>query len=122
GFYTFAFLLTDIVRSQLMGVMNKVFYPVYGKKQNDQKSLKYYYLKVVRYNSLAVYPIMCILLLEGETLITLLFGNKWASSIVPMQILSISVMFHMMVSSNTALIRGLGKPKLELKLQLFKAI
>lgn len=122
GYYTFAFMLTDILRSQLMGVMNKVMYPVYGQKQDDIKSLKNYYLKVVRYNSLIVYPIMNIILFAGEPIIKIFFGNKWSESIVPLQILAISVMFHMMVSSNTALIRGLGKPKLELQLQLFKAI
>lgn len=122
GYYTFAFMLTDILRSQLMGVMNKVMYPVYGQKQDDPKSLKNYYLKVVRYNSLIVYPIMNVILFAGEPLIKIFFGNKWSESIVPLQILAVSVMFHMMVSSNTALIRGLGKPKLELQLQLFKAI
>lgn len=122
GYYTFAFMLTDILRSQLMGVMNKVMYPVYGQKQNDLKSLKNYYLKVVRYNSLIVYPIMNIILFAGEPIIKVFFGDKWSESIIPLQILAVSVMFHMMVSSNTSLIRGLGKPKLELQLQLFKAI
>ena len=122
GSYTFAFMLTDILRSQLMSVMNNVMYPVYGQKQNDKISLKKYYLKVVRYNSLIIYPIMNILLFIGEPIIILFFGNKWSDAILPMQILSVSVMFHMMVSSNTALIRGLGKPKLELQLQLFKAL
>ena len=122
GNYTFAFMLTDIVRSQLMGVMNKVMYPVYGQKQDDKRSLKTYYLKVVRYNSLIVYPIMNILLFAGEPIIKIFFGDKWSNAITPLQILSVSVMFHMMVNSNTALIRGLGKPKLELQLQLFKAL
>ena len=122
GSYTFAFMLTDILRSQLMSVMNNVMYPVYGQKQNDKISLKRYYLKVVRYNSVIIYPIMNVLLFIGEPIIKIFFGNKWSDAIAPMQILSISVMFHMMVSSNTALIRGLGKPKLELKLQLFKAL
>ncbi len=31
-------------------------------------------------------------------------------------------MVHMLVNSNTALIRGMGRPGLELKLQLFKAV
>ena len=122
GNYTFAFMLTDIVRDQLMGVMNKVMYPVYGQKQNDLKSLKSYYLKIVRYNSLIIYPIMTVILLVGGEFVIFFFGEKWSESILPMRILAVSVMFHMMVNSNTALIRGLGKPKLELQLQLFKAL
>jgi teichuronic acid exporter len=122
GAYTFAFTLTDIVRAQIMGVMNKVMYPVYGQKQNNLASIKNFYLKVVRYNSLLVYPIMVIIFLNGMDIVNYYFGDKWAEAIQPMRILSVSVMFHMLVNSNTSLIRGLGKPKLEFQLQLFKSV
>lgn len=122
GVYTLAFILTDTFRSQLMAVMNKVMYPVYGRMQDNKNSLKIYYLKVVGYNSLIVYPIMVFLLILGGPFVNQFFGDKWDGTILPLQILSVSVMFHMMVNSNTSLIRGLGKPKLEMKLQIVKAL
>lgn len=121
GVYTLAFILTDTFRSQLMAVMNKVMYPVYGRMQDNKNSLKSYYLKVVGYNSIVVYPIMVFMLILGKPFVNQFFGDKWDGSILPLKILSLSVMFHMMVNSNTSLIRGLGKPKLELKLQFVKA-
>lgn len=121
GAYTFAFVLTDTFRSKLMSVINNVMYPLYGKKQGDPQALKKYYLKVVSYNSIIIYPIMVLLLVLAEPIILNIFGDKWHDSIAPLKILSVSVMVHMLVNSNTALIRGLGKPGLEMKLQLFKS-
>lgn len=113
GIYTFAFLLTDTLRSQIMAVMNKVMYPIYGKLQDDIPQVKKYYLNVIKYNSIIVYPIMGFFLLFGDQFIELFFGQKWIESSTLLRILSASVLFHMMVNSNTALIRGLGKPALE---------
>ncbi|SFG33259.1 lipopolysaccharide biosynthesis protein [Pontibacter chinhatensis] len=122
GSYTLAFVLTDTFRSQLMSLMNQVMYPVYGQKQNDPVSLKRYYLNVVKYNSLIIYPIMVSLFVLGEPFILSFFGEKWVDTIEPLRILSLSVMVHMMVNSNTSLIRGLGKPGLEMRIQLFKTL
>ncbi|KAA0988868.1 lipopolysaccharide biosynthesis protein [Dyadobacter aurulentus] len=122
GAYTFAFVLTDTFRSRLMSVINNVMYPIYGQKQSDSESLKRYYLLVLNYNSIFIYPIMVFMAVLGEPFILNFFGTKWSDSTAPLQILSLSVMVHMMVNSNTALIRGMGRPDLELKLQIFKAV
>lgn len=122
GVYTLAFVLTDTFRNQLMFLMNKVMYPVYGKKQDDPVALKRYYLNVVKYNSIVVYPIMVFLFVLGEPFVITFFGSKWEGTIEPLKILSLAVMAHMVVNSNTSLIRGLGKPGLEMKIQLFKSV
>lgn len=120
GAYTFAFILTDTFRTKIMMVVNTVMYPMYGKKQSDPASLKKYYLKVINYNSIVMYPIMVFFITLGQPFIFMFFGEKWIDSITPLQILSLSVMVHMLVNSNAALIRGMGRPDLEMKLQLLK--
>jgi O-antigen/teichoic acid export membrane protein len=122
GAYTLAFVLTDTFRSQLMSIMNKVMYPIYGKTQDDKSSMKRYYLNVVKYNSLIINPLMGVLFILGEPIILNFFGAKWVDTILPLQIISISVIFHMMVNSNTVLIRGMGKAKLEFMIQFLKAV
>ena len=122
GVYTFAFVLTDTFRSQIMAMMNKVMYPVYGKKRDDPLLLKRYYLKVVKYNSIIIYPVMVLFIVLGEPIVSNFFGDKWSESIVPLKILALSVMVHMLINSHTPLIRGLGYAKLEMRLQFFKAV
>ncbi|GGF51607.1 lipopolysaccharide biosynthesis protein [Echinicola rosea] len=122
GVYTFAFVLTDTFRSKLMSVINKVMYPVYGKMQSSEKSLKKYYLTTVNYNSIIIFPIMLFMIVLGEQFILDIFGEKWEESVAPLSILAFAVMIHMMVNSNTSLIRGMGKPRLELTLQIIKSL
>ncbi|QNL51595.1 lipopolysaccharide biosynthesis protein [Olivibacter sp. SDN3] len=122
GAYAFAFVLTDTFRGRLMTIINKVMYPVYGKLQDDPGALKKYYLKTVNYNSLLIFPIMAFMVSLGDLFIIHIFGNKWSEAIDPLAILSLSVMIHMMVNSNTALIRGMGRPQLELILQIVKMV
>lgn len=122
GAYTFAFVLTDTFRSQLMNMVNKVMYPVYSLKQHDLPVIKQYYLKIVLLNMLIVYPIMLIFIIYGEEIILTFFHNKWQEAILPLRILSFSVLLHMVVNSNTSLIRALGHAKLEMKLQFFKSV
>jgi teichuronic acid exporter len=122
GTYTLAFVLTDTFRGRLMTVINNVMYPVYGKKQDDILSLKNYYLKVILFNCLFVFPVMVYFVVNGNQFVIRIFGSKWQETVVPLQILSLSVMLHILVSGNTALLRGLGKPGLEMKQQILKAL
>ncbi|GGH18183.1 lipopolysaccharide biosynthesis protein [Mucilaginibacter phyllosphaerae] len=121
GVYTLAFVLTDTFRSRLMSVINSVMYPLYGNRQTDFESLKRYYLKVVLFNCLFIFPIMLFFVMEGGPFITHVFGLKWQQTVGPLQILALSVMLHILVSGNTALLRGIGRPGLEMKQQLLKA-
>lgn len=122
GAYTLAFILTDTFKNRIMAVMNNVMYPFYGSAQDDLAKVKRYYLKVIQWNSIIIFPIMTIFIVYGKEIVLLLWGEKWIETIIPLKILSVSVMFHMMVNSNTVLIRGLGYPKLEMNLQILKAV
>ena len=122
GIYTLAFVLTDTFRSRVMAVINNVMYPVYGRKQNDFAALKNYYLKVVQFNCILIFPIMVFFIVLGKPFIVNVFGLKWQEAVAPLQILAGSVMFHILVSGNTALLRGVGRPGLEMKLQIVKAL
>lgn len=122
GIYTLAFVLTDTFRGRLMAVINNVMYPIYGKNQNDTFSLKRYYLKVVLFNCLFIFPVMIFFVVEGGPFIVNVFGAKWHDTVAPLKILSGSVMFHILVSGNTSLLRGLGRPGMEMKQQILKAL
>jgi len=121
GVYTLAFVLTDTFRSRIMTVVDRAVYPFYGKNQHDFATLKKYYLTIVQFNCIVVFPVMIFLCALGEPFLLNFFGSKWAGAIAPLQVLSIAVMFNMTVSGNTALMRGLGRPGLEMKLQVLKA-
>lgn len=116
GSYTLAFSFTENLRQMISGILNKVMYPVFGKNQDDKEKLKGYFLKIINFNALLIYPLMTFFLLFADDIVLGFFGNKWQATIIPLQILSIAIMVHSVVNSFTSLIRGLGKPKLEMKI------
>lgn len=122
GVYTLAFVLTDTFKSRLSSVVNTVMYPLYANMQTDKEAAKKVYIKVVEYNCIVVYPFMLFLVFLGDPFILEVFGDKWEEALLPLKLLAIAVMVQMLVYSNTVLIRGMGRPDFELKLQLFKAM
>lgn len=114
GSYSLSFSLTEQMRQMVSNVLNKVMYPVYGKNQNNKVKLKRYYIKTLNINSLLIYPLMSFFLIYADTIILGFFGDEWKEAIMPLRILSLAMMVHLLVNSFTSLIRGLGKPRLEM--------
>lgn len=117
GIYTLAFILTDTFRGHLMNVLNKVLYPVYGKIQDDPKRIAYYYLQAIKYNSLLIFPIMILFIAYADEIVTL-FGQEWQRATFPLQMLALGVMFHAAVGTSSTVLKGLGKPDIDLKIYL----
>lgn len=115
GSYTLSFALTEQLRQMVSTILNKVMYPVFGKNQDDKIKLKDYFLKIINFNSILIYPLMTFLLLFGDEVIGF-FGEKWKEAVLPLKILAVAMMVHLLINSFTSLIRGIGKPKLEMKI------
>ncbi len=115
GSYTLSFSLTEQVRQMISTILNKVMYPVFGKNQDDRQKLKIYFLKIINFNSILIYPVMLFLVFFAKDIIGF-FGEKWNDAIIPVKILAVAMMVHLLINSFTSLIRGLGKPQLEMKI------
>jgi len=122
GIYTLAYNVTYVIRGQIMNVTNKVFYPVYSKIQNDSVSIKRYYFKIIKNNCIIIYPIMVGLILLAKPLVLLGLGEKWVEAVIPIKFMAGAGLIHLLTSSNTILLRGIGKPKLEMILAIIKTI
>lgn len=122
GYYSFAFIVTNIIRNQIVAIINKVSYPVYATIQDNKKEMLNLFLKIVSINNLVVYPLILGLLLFCEFLIPMFFGHKWDNSISLVKILSIAVLIQMLNNSHTMLFRAAGAVRLEFGLQILKAV
>jgi len=122
GVYSLAYNLTYVVRGQIMNVVNKVLYPVYSKIQDDLLTIKRYYFKVIKYNCIVIYPIMVGLILLAKPLVLIGLGEKWSEAVTPIQLMAGAGLVHLLTSSNTILLRGIGKPKLEMIMSIVKTL
>ena len=122
GVYTLAFLLTDTFRGTIMGVLNKVMYPIYGKLQSDIATLGRYYLRVIRYNTLVIVPVMVVLLVLARPLIANAFGPQWLPAASAAQLLAVSVILHTVGGTSAAVLKSIGRADLEFRINLATAV
>lgn len=116
GAYTLAFMLTALVSTQISSMLNRVMFPFYSSIQSNIENVKRYYLKVIGYSALLIYPIMLALIVLAGPILSMLFGNKWVDTKVPLRILSVAVLVNVFTSSYNLLYRSLGRPRLEMKI------
>ena len=112
GIYTLAFTLTDTLRMQIMNTFNKVFFPVYSNLQDDKTKAAAYFLKVIQYTSLIINPLMLLMLLDAQGIVTNCFGGPWRHAWRPLQILAVGTMVHTFGGTASTLIRGAGHARL----------
>jgi teichuronic acid exporter len=118
GIYSLAFFLTDIVRLNLMSILNRVMFVRYAQDQNDTVALRRNYLETMRWNCLIIFPLMTALILFGPELVLRLYGPSWASIEPVLQLLALSVIFHAAGGTSSTLYKAIGKPGLDLAMFL----
>ncbi|MEG3658577.1 lipopolysaccharide biosynthesis protein [Arenibacter palladensis] len=117
GAYSLAMMITAQFQTNLITLINQIMYPVFGKLQDDKTSLKKYYATVTMYNSLLVFPFMGFFIVFNETFITVFFGDKWSMAVIPLMLLAVSQLVSTLSSTFPVVLRSIGKPKLEMKIQ-----
>ena len=90
GYYTQARKLEEVASHSFSTVIDQVSYPVLSKFQSDNEAMRNVLKKLVLVLSFMTFPLMLILILIAEPLITLLYGVKWLSCVPYFQILCVA--------------------------------
>ena len=90
GYYTQARKLEEIASLSFSSVVDQVSYPVLSKFQSDNVAMKNVLRKLVTSLAYVTFPMMLILILIAEPLITLIYGDKWLDCVPYFQILCIA--------------------------------
>ena len=62
------------------------------------------------------------LILLAEPFVIIGLGEKWSEAVIPLQLMAGAGLVHLLTSSNTILLRGIGKPRLEMIMSIIKTI
>ena len=103
-------------------VVAKVTYPVLCKVQNDDVLLVKTYRKLLRLSAFVIFPCMLGLAALARPLIICLITEKWAPSILLLQILCLSTMWYPIHALNLNLLTVKGRSDWFLKLEIIKKI
>ena len=110
GYYSMAFRLTSLPVEQISSLVNSVSFPVFSKLQDDINRLRRYFLKVTKFVSLITFPTMVGLFLVSESLIWVLFTDKWLPMLVPLKVLCVIGFLKSVSTTLPILLNAKGKP------------
>lgn len=110
GFYTVAYTLANIPSTNLSKVIGKVLFPLFSKLQTDLPKLRLEYARGVRLVITMVVPITIGIVVLAHDIVTTLYGARWATAAVPLQVLAIFGCFQALWMLNGFLYNAIGKP------------
>lgn len=122
GFYTNAVKLRDVVTNSTTSALQRVTYPVLSNLQANLTQLKDGYITIIRTSSFMMFPIMTGLIAISDTLIPLLFGEKWIESILYFKLLCIAGMLYPLHAINLNILQVKGRSDLFLILEIVKKV
>lgn len=111
GYYSQAHKLDQVSSYSIPQVIVQVMYPVYSSIQDDRKKLIDILSMNIRVISFLIFPLMGLLILIAEPLITWLYGDKWLPSVPYFQILCVGGFFVCLQNINFYAVAAIGKSK-----------
>jgi O-antigen/teichoic acid export membrane protein len=122
GFYVQAKKMQELASNSLIGVIQKVTYPLLAKAGTNPERLKRGYRMVIQSSSFVIFPCLILLILLGEPVILYVLGEKWLPSVPFLQLVCISGMLLHLHAINLNVLKVLGRSDLFLKLEIIKKI
>ena len=120
GYYTRGHQFANLPSSNLTSVLQRVTYPILAKYQNDDISLIGVYSKYIKLTSLVIFFLMVLLASLAKPLILFVLTERWAESIVYLQIFCFALMFDHITMINLNLLQVKGRSDLYLRLEIIK--
>ncbi|WP_340103291.1 lipopolysaccharide biosynthesis protein [Rhodohalobacter sp. 8-1] len=122
GFYTQAKKMQQMASQNLVGIIQKVTYPLLAKTGGDPVRLKRGYRQVIQSSSFVIFPGMLLLILFAEPIMLYVLGEKWIDAAPFLQILCFSGILYHLHAVNLNILKVLGRSDLFLKLEIIKKV
>lgn len=122
GFFTQAKKLQELASQQLVGIIQKVTYPLLAKAGDDPKRLKRGYRQIIQSSSFLIFPGMLLLMLFAEPIMYYVLGEQWLPAAPFLQIICISGILYHLHAINLNILKVLGRSDLFLKLEIIKKV
>lgn len=120
GKYSRAGQFPQIGNNLIIGMINRVAFPIFSQIQDDNQRLLRAYEKYIQFSCFIIFPILMGLCGCARPIIMLLLTDKWADCIPLMQILCFSYLFTGITIINLNLLYVKGRSDLVLRLEIIK--
>jgi len=120
GYVTRARGFNEVSAGTVNKILSSVAFPVLSRVQDEDEILLRVYNKYLQMSAFAVAPIVFFLIGIAKPLILFLLTDKWAPSIILMQILSLNYLWDGIIKINLNQLYVKGRTDLVLRLEIIK--
>lgn len=122
GYYSQASGLASIPALSINGMLQQVTFPVLARLQEDREKLYSIYRRFIGLSGFIVFPLLIGLAVIAKPLILFMLGERWAQSIIYLQLLCFVFMWYPIHAINLNLLQVLGRSDYFLKLEIIKKV
>ncbi|WP_321462623.1 lipopolysaccharide biosynthesis protein [uncultured Vibrio sp.] len=108
GIYGRAYQLVGMPSMLIGQVLERIMFPIYSRLQNDRQKAKDYYGNAVALSSTIMAPMSVLFVVLGPEIVHLILGPDWSETVLPLQILSCTIIFRMGYKVNDPLTKATG--------------
>ena len=106
----------------MVGVIQKVSFPVLSSIQDDKDRLIRNFKRVLIYSSIVTFPLVLGIGAIAEPLIVFLIGDKWLDAVLYLQLMCVYGILYPMTAINLNMLNIEGRSDLILKMEFIKKI
>lgn len=118
GIYSLAFQWSVLPRYYIAGAISKAAFSKIAQNQHDHLQVSNIFKSVVKKTCLLTFPLCILLALVSPEFIDFVYGDQWLETIPILQLLLMSSMITAIVNIGGPLYNGIGKPQIEMKINI----
>lgn len=122
GLYNRASNLSHFTSTNLVGILNRVYYPILCETQNDKVKFRATFIKYVRLATFVVVPLGFGLASIAEPFVEVVLTHRWVDLIWPLKILSWAFVLYPLMSMYCQPLSAAGRSDLYLKAEIVKKV
>lgn len=110
AYYGFAYSTANLPATHISRIVGQVLFPAFSKIQDDIATLRRAFVRTMHLVSVLSIPVAAGTIAFGGPFIYTLYGNKWAPSIVPLQLLGVYGLIRSVAVNMGSVFKAGGKP------------
>ena len=122
GYFNRANSLAQYPSNFIIGIANRVYYPILCEKQNDVKEFDIVFYQYLRMACFIIFPLSIGMITLARPLIISLLTEQWSGAIIPLQIIACAYILYPIIMINNQPFLCLNNTGLFLKLEIIKKI
>jgi O-antigen/teichoic acid export membrane protein len=119
GIYNRAFNLSRLPVTEIMGQLYQIFFTGLSRIQDDLDHSLKIFKKIVCAMSIAVFPFLIILVLQGQNVIQILYGDKWLPAAEPLKLMALGSFPYLIAATLGSLADAQNLVAKETPIQIF---